>query len=395
MPSFPEVRDLFPATKRYAYLDSSARAPMADPVRAAIDAFLDDRQSGAYTKPRWFETVERVRSKYAELLYASRDEIAFLHNTSDGLNKIATGLPWKSGDNVVLFPRNEHPNNVYAWLNLRRLGVEVRTIEPNGAAIGVDELARHVDSRTRAITLTGVSFSTGGRQDIENIGQFCQERGIFFCVDAVQLVGFLDVPARSLGIDALSSGTNKGLLNLYGLGMLWVRSERIDDLNPSYLTRFGVDVPGEEEIMGGLEYTLLPTAKRFDVGNYNYLGIHGLEAALDLLLSVGSKAIAEHNLTLAGQLAERLAALDYTVVTPQVDPHRSQIVVFEPTDRSPLRTTEELEEAFASNDVRVSIRRGKPRACVHLFNDQSDIDRIVDAVGKRKGASTLSSAASR
>lgn len=375
------VRALFPALNTYTYLDASARAPLADPVRRALDAFLDDRQSGAYTKPRWFVRVEAVREKYARLLHGSPDEVAFTKNTSEGLNIVAQAFRWRPGDNVVVAPDLEHPSNVYPWLNLKDKGVEVRILDPQGPALGVEAVAAHCTPRTRMISLAGVSFSTGGRQDLAAIGAFCRERDIFLCVDGVQLAGFLDVDPAALGIDALSAGTNKGLLNLYGLGLLWVRAERIEQLEPVYLSRFGVDVDGAEEVMGDLAYRLLPSARRFEVGNYNYMAIHGLDAALDLLLEAGMEAIHRHNLDLARRLAEGLRAAGYRVVSPTAEPYVSHVVVFEPGPTSRYKDVASLEAACDEARIRMSVRRGRIRMSFHLYNSYEDVARVLEVLG--------------
>ncbi|HEY8418190.1 MAG TPA: aminotransferase class V-fold PLP-dependent enzyme [Limnochordales bacterium] len=375
------VRALFPALKTYTYLDASARAPLADPVRRALDAFLDDRQSGAYTKPRWFERVETAREKFARLIHAHPDEVAFTKNTSEGLNIIAQAFPWQPGDEVLVAPDLEHPSNVYPWLNLRQRGVAVRILQPAGPALGVENVAAHCTARTRMISLAGVSFSTGGRQDLAAIGALCRERGIFLCVDGVQLVGFLDVDPGALGVDALSLGTNKGLLNLYGLGLLWVRRDRIEGLTPAYLSRFGVDVAGAEETLGELDYRLLPSARRFEVGNYNYMAIHGLDAALDLLLGAGMEAVHAHNLRLARRLAQGLAEAGYRVVSPTAEPYVSHVVVFEPGAHSRYKDMESLAAACERERIRMSVRRGRVRMSFHLYNSDEDVARVLEVLG--------------
>ncbi len=110
----------FPATERWTYMDVAGRCVLSHAVRTAIEAHLDERVYDGGNKPRFFEMIEETRRRFAELIKADPEEIAFTKNISEGLNMVATGIPWQPGDNVVLCPEAEHPNNIYCWLNLRR-----------------------------------------------------------------------------------------------------------------------------------------------------------------------------------------------------------------------------------------------------------------------------------
>ena len=126
------VRKEFPAVERITYLDSGFQTPLARPVKAAIDLFLSESFETAGPKSVWLDRVEQTRKKLARFLGASADEIAFTKNTSEGMNIAANALPLASGDNVLLV-EGDHPNNAYAFLNLRRKGVEVRFVPISGA----------------------------------------------------------------------------------------------------------------------------------------------------------------------------------------------------------------------------------------------------------------------
>ena len=148
-----EARSHFPALERWIYMDVSARGVLSREVRAALDAHLDDRMlNGATDKAHFFALVERARERFAQLVNADPDEIAYTKNISEGLNMVATALDWHRGDNVVLCPDLEHPNNVYAWLNLQRYGVEVRMVPARDGHIPIDTMIERMDSRTRVAT---------------------------------------------------------------------------------------------------------------------------------------------------------------------------------------------------------------------------------------------------
>ena len=136
-----KARAEFPALERWIYMDVAARGVLSRQVRAALDAHLDDRMlNGATDKEQFFALVERARGRFAQLIGADADEIAYTKNISEGLNIVAAAIDWKKGDNVVLCAELEHPNNVYAWLNLRRHGVV------GIAGVDTRALTRHIRS---------------------------------------------------------------------------------------------------------------------------------------------------------------------------------------------------------------------------------------------------------
>ena len=112
----------FPALKQYTYMDVAARGVPSASTRAALYAHMDDRVASGGDKDRMFATIERARGRFAQLVNAQGDEVTFTKNISEGLNMVATGLNLKAGDNVVVCPDLEHPNNVYSWLNLQQIG---------------------------------------------------------------------------------------------------------------------------------------------------------------------------------------------------------------------------------------------------------------------------------
>jgi cysteine desulfurase / selenocysteine lyase len=184
--SVAEAYRQYPATEQLTYMDVAARGLISRDVRAAIDAHLDARMRHGRNQEEYFALVERTRGRFAELINAHPDEVALTKNVSEGINMVAAGIPWQAGDSVVVCPELEHPNNVYCWLHLRRLGVDVRMVRPRDGHIPIDETISAIDARTRVVTASTVMFAPGFRTDIDRLGHACRERGLFFMVDAAQ-----------------------------------------------------------------------------------------------------------------------------------------------------------------------------------------------------------------
>jgi cysteine desulfurase / selenocysteine lyase len=334
-------------------------------------------------KQQYFDLVERTRSRFAQLINAHPDEVALTKNVSEGLNMVATSVPWRAGDNVVLCPELEHPNNVYCWLNLRRLGVDVHMMRPHNGHIPLDEMVSAIDARTRVVTASTVTFAPGFRTDIDRLGHACRERGVFFMVDAAQSCGVLHTDVVVSHIDGLAVSTQKGLLGLYGMGFLYCRRERAEQLHPAYLARFSVDLGDAHEAeLGSYDYQLMPAARRFDLGNYNFLGCAAADASMAQLLAYDIREIERHVVGLSHQLAQGFLDLGLPVCGGVPGPHLAHIVTVGKLGGSHYGTEDErfnrLYAFLNEHAVCLSIRRGVLRFSLHVYNTHKDVERVLE-----------------
>jgi cysteine desulfurase / selenocysteine lyase len=378
------ARGNYPALERWTYLDVAGRGVLSRAVRAALDAHLDERMMNGADKQKFFGLIERTRKRFAALIGAGPDEIAFTKNISEGLNMVATAFHWKRGDNVILCPELEHPNNIYPWLNMRRYGLEVRTVAPRDGHIPVDEIAARMDASTRVVAVSTVTFAPGFRTDVGALGRACRERGVLLLADAAQSVGVLHTDIGREPIDALAVSTAKGLLGLYGMGFLYCRREWAEKLTPAYLARFGVDLgEAHEATMGATDYQLMPAARRFDLGNYNFAAAAAVDASMEELLGIGIEPIESHVTGLAHALAQGFLDLDLPVAGGAPGPHLAHIVsVGEMGKGSHYSTSDErwnrLYAHLTGNRVKLSIRRGVLRFSFHLYNNMDDVARVLE-----------------
>jgi cysteine desulfurase / selenocysteine lyase len=378
------ARSHFPALERWTYMDISGRSVLSREVRAAIDAHLDDRMlNGAADKAQYFDLVERTRARFAQLIGAAAEEITYTKNISEGLNMIATGMPWCPGDNVVLCAELEHPNNVYAWLNLRRVGVDVRVVPQRDGHIPVDALVARMDARTRLATVSTVTFAPGFRTDVDALGEVCRKRDVLLLVDAAQSVGILHTDVSASNIDALAVSSSKGLLGLYGLGFMYCRREWAERLQPAYLARFGVDLgDAHEASIGGYDFQLASGARRFDLGNFNFLATAAVDASMQQLLAWGTRNIERHVVTLSHALARGFLDLGLPVAGGEPGPHLAQIVTVGHMSADQYATGDDLYNKLyahlVDNRVKLSIRRGMLRFSLHVYNSMEDVARVLE-----------------
>jgi cysteine desulfurase / selenocysteine lyase len=376
---FRQFRNDFPAFGEGIYMNLAGRGIISRTTRKALDAGLDDQMMGRVDKALWKASAADARQRFASLINARPNEIACTKNVSEGLNAIATALPWSPGENVVYCPDFDHPNAAYAWLNLRRMGVECRPV-PLLAEGRIDTAAviKATDTRTRLVTVASVNFLTGIRAELAELGHHCRRANIFFLVDGAQSTGVLEIDVTEACIDGLCASANKGLLGTYGLGFAYCRKEWARQLQPVYLSRFGVDAGdlAESEMSPG-PHNLYAGARRFEVGNANWTGLIAIAASMRQLGQFAQSAVERRAVDLASRLAEGLRDAGYDV--PRLDRRdlQSHIVAVYSGAHNRSRL-ERLDEQLCSTHVAFSRRLGAIRFGLHAYNTESDVDHVVD-----------------
>lgn len=367
------IRREFPVTERMLYFDSAHQAPLSVSVKAALEAFYAEGLETAGPKSRWLARVEEVRARLAALIGADPTEIAFTKNTSEGLNIAANALPLRADDNVLLV-QGDHPNNAYAFLNLCTKGIAIRLVPVEREAVDAASFAPLIDARTRAISLSHVTFHAGHVFDIVDIGRLCARKRLHFVVDAMQSVGVLPIDVADLPPSMLAFGCHKGLLVPHGLGVLYA-SKSLPTLKPAYLALASLARPPADLIARPDDLELKPGAQRFELGNYNLPAIHALGAALELIGRVGVANIASHTLALGDRLLAHLDELGIGLVGPRARQRRSHIMVLDLPPNAWL-------EYLAAENVRVSPERGGIRVSFAIFNTADEVDRLAQIIAR-------------
>jgi selenocysteine lyase/cysteine desulfurase len=368
-----DLRAEFPVTRRWAYFDHAAVAPLSGRAHATLGEWTADMaENGVVHEGSWLKRVEEARRRAATLVNADPLDIAFIKNTSEGIGFVAEGYPWQAGDNVVT-AADEYPSNLYPWMNLAHRGVEVRPVASRDGRIHIDDLRAVIDGRTRIVTLSFVEFATGFRNDLEAIGSLCRERKVLFFVDAIQGLGVFPLDVRKTPVDFLSADGHKWLVGPEGAGLFWIRRELVDLLHP-----VGV---GWNSVVGAwdfskIDFHLKPHAGRWESGTLNTGGVAALGASIGLLLEIGVPAIRDRVRELTDSLCEQAQARGLRIFSSRREEEWSGIVSLEmPGDLAAL-----VKRARSAGLV-LSQRAGRLRLSPHFYNSRDDIDRLIAFLG--------------
>jgi cysteine desulfurase/selenocysteine lyase len=367
-----EYRSEFPITERYTFLNHAAVA--SPPMRAvtAVTAVMEESsRCGIDCYSGWMERIQAVRHLFASLIGAQPEEIAFVGNTSTGLSAVAGGLKWKSGDSVMV-PEPDFPANIYPWLNLEKYGVRVIFIKRREGRLTLEDVRNALVPGTRLLSVSSVDFFTGYCCDLEELGSFCREKGLLFCVDGIQSLGVIPVDVGQWGVHFLAAGGHKWLLGPMGCGGLFISKEVNHLVHPE---RVGWKSVKNEGDFFRIHFDLKEDASRFEPGTMNLLAIYGLGVALELILEVGVERIRERILGLNDLFVEGLLKRNLRVLTPLGEKERSGILSFVPS-LDPQRLFQHLME----EKVMVSERNGLIRLSPHFYNNDQDVERFFEAM---------------
>jgi selenocysteine lyase/cysteine desulfurase len=336
--------------------------------------YLTERgQSGSEALTNWDADIERVRQTCARFVGAHRDEIVFTGSISHGLNIVACGLDWRDGDNLIC-AETEFTANIYPWTNLQRRGVEVRFAPARENRILGEDVAALMDRRTRLVAISFVEFQSGYRNDLHSLAALCHERGAYLCVDGIQGLGALQFSVAQAPVDFVAAHAAKWMLGPIGAGFLYVRQELLQVLDPV--------MAGWRSVVDRDDYfkydsPLCECGERYEPGSPNFVGLLGMEAAIELLLSLGMGEVEARILSLTDYLIAGLRARGCIIDTPiSYRRERSGIVSF----RHPAVDSAELCERLHAAGVIVSLRGKLIRVSPHCYNTEDELDQLLAAL---------------
>jgi len=366
----------FPVTKNKIFL---AHGGVCALPRRVAQAISDCANEGTLGDQEEFVMgrIDDARRAGSRLLNCQPDEVSLVGPTSLALSYVASGLNFKKGHNILIY-HDDYPSNVYPWMALAEKGVKVRlmNIRNLGVIRKVDVMGQ-VDEDTKLVALASNHFISGHRLEHDAIGKFLRERGILFCLDAIQTLGAF--PTTVENVDFLAADAHKWLLGPCGAGVFYVKKDLQEILNPPIYGWHNVRNPNfvaqdKIEFRGG--------AAKFEAGTHNLVGLVGLLAAMELALEIGLEEIARELLRKRAWLVPALQAKGYTVLNADAKPENASSIT---TFHLPGQDMTALHQKLGENGVVASLRTDRKlqkyiRLSPHFYNTDAELQRVVELV---------------
>lgn len=353
------------------WLYTGAESPVHKSVRAAVDAYMDERTLGPRGRAFNARQEEECREKLARLLSVTAVQIALLSNASEAISSVLLSLRLQPGDNIVLNTL-EYPSAMLAGLSLGEQDVEVRIAPHNNWMLEAEDLLRLVDDKTRLVATSHVSYLSGTRLNYKKLYETLRTTPTLLLLDATQSLGVLPVDANFA--DFTVSSTYKWLLGMHGAGVLAVNPQRTRHLNPpSAGWRSVPDLFSPQRFEKVERYG---DARRFELGFPSFATIAALNASVEIILETGIQNIAEYSQSLGTDLLCRLEESGWEVMTPRDEKKRGASISFV------CPQGEKLAAALAEKSILCWGGDGRARFSIHGFNDEDDINRAVSTLAE-------------
>ena len=370
-----DVRNKFPYLKNdIIYFNHASSGPISSLVTNRLTELLKEKSENKIDDYISFlKVTEETKEMLAEMLNCNVDRIAFVDNTSNGLNILAQSIDWEKGDRVLLNDV-EFPANVYPFLNLKKFGVEVDFVKSENGIVTAEQIIQSITPQTRLVSISYVQFLSGYKADLEKIGNYCRTNNIIFCVDGIQGIGAARIDVTKCKIDFLACGTQKWLLGLQGLAFIYIDKELQKKMIPANIGWLSV-----EDAWNLLDYKmdLKTSANVFQGGTLNAFGIYAFNTSLKLLKDFGFDKVESKVLSNTKYFISKLKSFGFNCVLSNCkDEELAGIVTIK--SESP----ENIFNILSERKIICSVREGFIRFSPHFYNTHQEIDIVVDELQK-------------
>jgi selenocysteine lyase/cysteine desulfurase len=312
--------------------------------------------------------ADESKQLLGKLLNTTADRFAFTSNTSSGLNILAQGIRWEKGDRIILGDV-EFPANVYPFMNLKDIGVEIDFVKSENGIVTAEDLISAITPKTKLISVSYVQFLSGYRIDLEILGTACKEKGIIFSLDATQGLGALTLDVQKCNIDFISCGTQKWMLGLQGMAFIYITEELQNKLKTASVGWLSVENAWE---LIDYDFTLKKTANRYQPGTLNTFGIYAIDASLKTFDEFGFNDIEEQVLSNSKYFIEQLTDTTFTPILQYFNKKNlSGIISFKREDAA------DIFNHLQAKNIETAVREDIVRLSPHFYNTKDEIDKVV------------------
>ena len=366
------INNEFPLDEALIYLNHAAVSPWPQRTAKAITQFCEENvRYGATNYPNWLEKEANLREQLRCFINAqSVNDIALLKNTSEALSIVAEGIDWHRGDNIVS-SNEEFPSNRIPWLAQAAKGVSFREIDISSDA-PEQALIDACDAKTRLLTISSVQYGTGRSLNLELLGSFCRDNNILFCIDAIQSLGVLPFDAQAVKADFVMADAHKWLLGPESIALFYCAESVRDALK---LHQFGWHMVEDLGNYDATEWQAANSARRFECGSPNMLGIHALSASLSIFDEVGIDEISRLIIKNTSYLIDKIRIIkNIDILTPTQNGQLAGIISFKINDQD----SAQIHHKLMKKKVICANRQGGIRFSPHFYTSTEKIDNSLE-----------------
>ena len=375
-------RDLFPILQNKHYLNTCSVGPLAMSVKEGLTRFISewDTQGGlSWTmKDGWTEAVEKARKSFAELIHAKPEEIAYSFGNSVAISSVTSALNLQKGDEIV-FNELDFPSTASHAMGKKAMGLDYKVAKSeNGITIQPEDYTEALNDNTKLVTACHVVSNTGFKLDIQELTKLAHGKGIDVFIDAYQSVGNTPIDVKKLDVDFLATGSLKWTLGGFGMSFLYIREDKVEELNPSSIGWMGVDNPFAD-LLDKLRLTLNrpKDAQKFQYGTAYPNGAITAYEGLKIIDSIGIDTIENQNQKLMDEILTRAKDLGFKILTPLVKNSRGSIANIQ------VPNAEQIVEDLKKKNFILDSRAHGIRISPHFFNNSDDIDVLFSEIASK------------
>ena len=367
------IKEEFTLDPDLCYLNHAAVGPWPNRTARAVAQFAgENSRYGAVNYSSWLEMEKKLKNQLKWLINAPAiDDIALLKNTSEALSVVAGGINWRSGENIVSSDQ-EFPSNRIPWQAQARHGVEFREVNLGADSSPEAALMVACDAKTRLLAISSVQYGTGLKLDLQILGEFCRQQGILFCVDAIQSLGVHPVDVQAAQADFMMADAHKWLLGPEGIALFYCRAGVRDQIS---LHQYGWHMVEDAGNYAAKDWQPAQSARRFECGSPNMLGIHALSASLSLFEETGIEEIYRNiinKISLLYDLTNKIDGINY--LSPVDSDSPGGIITF----RVGRKNMPELHAKLLEKKVICAYRGGGIRFSPHFYTADDIINKSID-----------------
>jgi len=357
-----------------SFLNNGSLGVLPRPVYQTVATYMQNAAAleTPYPYPRWgYETLDEEREELSKYLGCKKDELALMHNATEAITTVASGLDLKPGDEVLM-TNMEHTSGKAGWAQKQaRYGIAVREVPiplpPKNPAQLAELMISAIGPKTRVLSFSGIISGSGLIMPIREICDAARAKGILTFVDGAHMHGQMAVKISDLSCDFFAGSPHKWMFAPAGSGFLYIREENLDRLWPLNVT-------------GGWDDKSLKAGRFMRQGTNNRAVFEGMIAGLRFAQAVGPERIYTRIHHLARHTYERAAKLPYIeLLTPNDDRMFAALVCIKfNKDATAVWQETAKRKIFVSGGQQV-------RLSSHIHTRPSDIDQLFDIIEDKMG----------